>query len=144
MKKSIRKPLLIGVAFVLVAALSVGLTLAFLQSATPVYQNTFTFAGGITLTLTDEATTYKIIPGGNSEKETAVTVITDIPCWVYIGVKGINTTYNNKALVEWAIANGWTAIGSPLGGLGQARPPRRRLSPAPADILIPRPRQERP
>ena len=97
-----KKALLVVLALVLVAALSVGLTMAYLTSTTAVAENTFT-TGDVEITL-DEAkvtamgvkdgddrvtrNTYKLIPGHNYVKDPTVYVASDSEeCWVFVQVK---------------------------------------------------------
>ena len=110
-KKLSKKTILIIASVALALVIAIGVTIAFLSDVTDEYTNTFTFANGLKVTLVDEAATYKIVPGHTQAKTTNVSVQSDIDCWLYVGVKGVDTTIDGKTIVDWGIADGWTELG---------------------------------
>lgn len=124
-KKSlnIRMILSLTACMVLVAALSIGGTLAWLQTSTGPVVNTFT-AGDIAIELkehdydpstgllgTTEVTSesdYKIVPGKNLPKDPFVRFTADSePCWLFVQV---DPSDNWPAKMTWAIDEGWTLV----------------------------------
>ena len=111
MKKLNKKTLAIVISVVLVLAITVGATLAYLHSESGYKSNTFSFVDRLTVTLNDEVSEYKIIPGQTAAQDTTITLSEhDVPAYVYVIVQELNTKYNNKTIVDWAIAEGWTAM----------------------------------
>ncbi len=105
MKKNLKKFLLSTVAVLLVMALSVGGTLAYLQSESETKTNIFN-ANKVKVELTEEGTqSYNIIPGTSEEKKATVTVDNSIPAYVYVQI-----TDTTKGLVTWAPADGWKPL----------------------------------
>ena len=120
-----KKVLVLTLAFVLVAAMSVGLTLAFLTDEASV-TNTFE-VGKVDIDLTEapvdlygdvvdgdrvKANKYKLIPGHEYAKDPIVYVTEDSEkCYVFVkvenGLAAIEAADNNIA--AQIIANGWTA-----------------------------------
>lgn len=106
MKKS--KVILTIISLVLVVAMSVAGTLAFLKVKTTDVKNTFS-PSNIGLTL-DETTTdadYKMIPGVKMSKNPLVTVTSDIDAYVFVKVV---KSANFDTYFEYQIAAGWTEL----------------------------------
>ena len=109
--KARSKALLLALCAVLLVAVSVLGTMAYLTSETQVITNTFT-VGDINIALTEtkpESKQAKIIPGVDIEKDPKVTVKKDSEaCWLFFEVKEEGTFVANK--VTYSIADGWTAL----------------------------------
>lgn len=105
--KARSKALLLALCAVLLVAVSVLGTMAYLTSKTQVITNTFT-VGDINIALTEtkpESRQAKIIPGVDIEKDPKVTVKKDSEaCWLFVEVKEEGIA--NK--VTYSIADGWT------------------------------------
>ena len=107
--KARSKALLLALCAVLLVAVSVLGTMAYLTSKTQVITNTFT-VGDINIALTEtkpESKQDKIIPGVDIEKDPKVTVKKDSEaCWLFVEVKEEGTFVAKK--VTYSIADGWT------------------------------------
>ena len=107
--KARSKALLLALCAVLLVAVSVLGTMAYLTSKTQVITNTFT-VGDINIELTEtkpESKQAKIIPGVDIEKDPKVTVKKDSEaCWLFVEVKEEGTFVATK--VTYSIAGGWT------------------------------------
>ena len=107
--KARSKALLLALCAVLLVAVSVLGTMAYLTSKTQVITNTFT-VGDINIELTEtkpESRSAKIIPGVDIEKDPKVTVKANSEaCWLFVEVKEEGTFVANK--VKYSIADGWT------------------------------------
>lgn len=107
--KTRSKALLLALCAVLLVAVSVLGTMAYLTSKTQVITNTFT-VGDINIELTEtkpESRSAKIIPGVDIEKDPKVTVKKDSEaCWLFVEVKEEGTFVANK--VKYSVADGWT------------------------------------
>ena len=107
--KARSKALLLALCAVLLVAVSVLGTMAYLTSKTQVITNTFT-VGDINIELTEtkpESKQAKIIPGVDIEKDPKVTVKKDSEaCWLFVKVKEEGTFVANE--VTYSIADGWT------------------------------------
>ena len=107
--KARSKALLLALCAVLLVAVSVLGTMAYLTSKTQVITNTFT-VGDINIELTEtkpESKQAKIIPGVDIEKDPKVTVKKDSEaCWLFVEVKEEGTFVANK--VKYSVADGWT------------------------------------
>ncbi len=103
-----KKIILSVVALVLVAAVSVAGTLAWLTAATAPVTNTFT-VGNIDITLTETTgTEYHMVPGVEMAKDPCVTVIGGSEkCWLFVKVEK-SATFD--AYIDSAIADGWTEL----------------------------------
>lgn len=119
MKKS-TKVLATVLSLVLVAALSVGGTLAYLQAKTDTVTNTFTF-GNLELELKETTgSTYPVIPGADISKDPKVTLSTprgynDVDAYVYVRVEEkdwpealIPDTQTRK--IDYEMAEGWIPL----------------------------------
>ena len=107
--KARSKALLLALCAVLLVAVSVLGTMAYLTSKTQVITNTFT-VGDINIALTEtkpESKQAKIIPGVDIEKDPKVTVKKDSEaCWLFVEVKEEGTFVAHK--VTYSVADGWT------------------------------------
>ena len=122
------KTLTLALAFVLVAALAIGGTVAYLTATTDDVVNTFT-VGNVALTLDEKdvtnpdgprvkANSYKLIPGSEYEKDPTVHVTAGSEaCYVFVKVEnGLGTsekasgTDGYVTIADQIAANGWTAV----------------------------------
>ena len=126
MKKS-KKILLLALALVLVAAVSIAGTLAYLTSKTEAVNNTFTI-GNVTITLDEhevedaygetltntvtQSNEYKLLPGHTYQKDPTVHVIEESEaCWVFVKVEdGLAAIEDDTTVADQILANGWTAL----------------------------------
>ena len=112
--KARSKALLLALCAVLLVAVSVLGTMAYLTSKTQVITNTFT-VGDINIELTEtkpESKQAKIIPGVDIEKDPKVTVKANSEaCWLFVKVEQTGTFVTDK--VTYSVmtgADGWTAL----------------------------------
>lgn len=128
-----KKTLTVLLALVLVIAMSVAGTMAYLTSTTDTVTNSFT-VGNVAITL-DEAkvdvygdpvqgaarvkeNTYKLIPGHSYTKDPTVHVAAGSEdCWLFVqvvnGISGLEAgtvTDGYKTIADQMTANGWTAV----------------------------------
>ena len=129
-----KKSLTVLLALVLVIAMSVAGTMAYLTSTTDTVTNSFT-VGNVTITL-DEAkvdaygkldtsatarvkeNTYKLIPGQEYTKEPTVLVATGSEdCWLFVQVvngisnlEAASVTGGYQTIADQMTAHGWTAV----------------------------------
>lgn len=130
MKKKIA---LMATSLILVVAMAVGGTLAYLTSTTGTVENTFT-VGNVNITLTEApvdehgqkvdgdrvtANSYKLYPGKTYHKDPTVFVgNTSEACWVFVKVvNGIAAIEGENTIAsQMATAGNWTCI-DPLNGI---------------------------
>ena len=112
--KARSKALLLALCVVLLVAVSVLETMAYLTSKTQVITNTFT-VGDINIELTEtkpENKQAKIIPGVDIEKDPKVTVKANSEaCWLFVKVEQTGTFVTDK--VTYSVmtgTDGWTAL----------------------------------
>lgn len=112
--KARSKALLLALCAVLLVAVSVLGTMAYLTSETQVITNTFT-VGDINIELTEakpESKPAKIIPGVDIEKDPKVTVKANSEaCWLFVKVEQTGTFVKDK--VTYSVMTGtygWTAL----------------------------------
>ena len=112
--KARSKALLLALCAVLLVAVSVLGTMAYLTSKTQVITNTFT-VGDINIELTEtkpENKQAKIIPGVDIEKDPKVTVKANSEaCWLFVKVEQTGTFVTDK--VTYSVmtgTDGWTAL----------------------------------
>ena len=112
--KARSKALLLALCAVLLVAVSVLGTMAYLTSKTQVITNTFT-VGDINIELTEtkpESKQAKIIPGVDIEKDPKVTVKANSEaCWLFVKVEQTGTFVTDK--VTYSVmtgADGWKAL----------------------------------
>ena len=102
-----KKKLTTVLAIVLVVALSVAGTYAYLTAKTAQVVNTFT-VGNVNIDLTEKTTDYKMIPGMTIEKDPMVTVKADSEdCWLFVKVVKSD---NFDSFLNYDMDNGWTAL----------------------------------
>lgn len=97
--------LLVAVASLLLVTMAVGGTIAWLQDYTEPVTNTFT-TSNIDITLDEDTTDYKMVPGKVIAKDPHVTVIANSePCYVFVVVDKSDNydTYLN----DYEVADGW-------------------------------------
>lgn len=105
MKFSKKSILSTSLAVTLAAATIIGGgTYAYLHDSTEDVVNSFK-ANQVTVELTETPVNYNIIPGTTQVKDPTVKVSATVPAYVFVEVS--DTT---KGLVDYAIANGWTAL----------------------------------
>ena len=110
-----KKKLTLVVSLLLVLALSIGGTIAWLTD-TETVTNTFTM-GNVDITLVETTgVDYKFVPGKEIEKDPKVTVVADSEaCYVYVEIKEeINftkeTNYGFSDYFTYDIADGWEQL----------------------------------
>lgn len=102
-----KKKLTTVLAIVLVVALSVAGTYAYLTDKTGPVVNTFT-VGNVNIDLTETTTDYKMIPGMTIHKDPMVTVKENSEdCWLFVKVVKSD---NFDSFLTYDMANGWTAL----------------------------------
>ena len=100
-----KKKLMTVLALVLVIAMSVAGTYAYLTHITDPITNTFT-VGNIDIDLAETKTDFKMVPGCDIAKDPVVTVEANSEdCWLFVK---IDESSNLKDFIEYAVANGWT------------------------------------
>ena len=114
MARSKKAKVLTSVAAVALAASMIigGGTYAYLQGVSDDVVNTFN-ANQVTVELEEtKGPNYDIIPGTSQEKDPKVTVNNTVDAYVFVEV-----TDNTDGLVEYAIEDGWTALGDAYPGV---------------------------
>ena len=102
-----KKKLTTVLAIVLVVALSVAGTYAYLTDKTGPVVNTFT-VGNVNIDLTEKTTDYKMVTGTTINKDPKVTVKADSEdCWLFVKVVKSD---NYDSFLTYDMANGWTAL----------------------------------
>lgn len=102
-----KKKLTTVLAIVLVVALSVAGTYAYLTDKTGPVVNTFT-VGNVNIDLTETTTDYKMIPGMTIHKDPMVTVKENSEaCWLFVKVE---KSANFDDFMTYDMANGWTKL----------------------------------
>ena len=103
-----KKKLTTVLAIVLVVALSVAGTYAYLTDKTDAVVNTFT-VGNVNIDLTETTgNSYKMVPGTTIKKNPKVTVEADSEaCWLFVKVVKSD---NFDDFMTYDMANGWTAL----------------------------------
>ena len=102
-----KKFMLMVSALVLVAAMAVGGTLAYLTAQTQAVTNTFTI-GNINITLAETTNTYKMVPGQDIAKDPVVTVKGGSEaCWLFVKVAESD---NLDTYITYGLADGWTEL----------------------------------
>ena len=114
MQRSKKAKVLTSVAAVALAASMIigGGTYAYLQGVSEEKVNTFN-ANQVTVELEEtEGPNYDIIPGTSQEKDPKVTVNATVDAYVFVEV-----TDNTDGLVNYAIEDGWIALGDAYPGV---------------------------
>lgn len=103
-----KKTLAVALAFVLVIAMSVAGTLAYLTDTTDAVVNTFT-VGKVDINLAEsDNLDLKMIPGKEITKDPKVTVIAGSEdSWVFVK---IDESENLDTFITYSVADGWTAL----------------------------------
>ena len=115
-----KKKLTLVVSLLLVMALSIGGTLAYLTAETEAVTNTFTFGNiNITLTETDEDNVFDgLVPGAKVAKDPVVTVVSGSEeCYVFVKIEEANNSAGDgEKYINWAVdtAN-WEAVEGETG-----------------------------
>ena len=113
-----KKKITLVVSLLLVMALSIGGTLAFLTDKTEAIENTFT-VGNIEITLAESVDTdkdgkasFKIVPGATDDKDPTITVVEESEkCYVYALIEN-NLVINKEVVATTDLKSAdWTAIG---------------------------------
>lgn len=108
--KKIKKTLVLVLAFMLIAALSITGTWAYLTATTDSVVNTFT-VGKVAIDLTEEnpeGQTAKMIPGTEIVKDPKATVKADSEdCWLFVK---ITESENFGSYMTYSVADGWTKL----------------------------------
>ncbi|MDD5902256.1 MAG: TasA family protein [Oscillospiraceae bacterium] len=100
-----KKKLMTVLALVLVIAMSVAGTYAYLTDTTGPITNTFT-VGNIDITLAETTTNFKMVPGCDIAKDPMVTVEANSEdCWLFVK---IDESENLQQFISYAVANDWT------------------------------------
>lgn len=121
-----KKVLLIALAAILLVGASIGGTLAWLTAKTDTITNTFT-VGNITMSLSETARTYKIVPGAEISKDPKITITAGSEkCYVFVKIdNNLKLTINNAETVvgtpnivadNWKLIDGSTNIYAYYGG----------------------------
>ncbi len=115
--KNMKKILVLALAALLLVAVSIGGTIAYLTAQSAQVENTFTPTGiGVTLTETG-GTDFKLIPGKTYDKDPVVAVAdtTNVDIWLYVQIVDESaaqylSTYDCTLYegADKAGANGWT------------------------------------
>ena len=100
-----KKKLMTVLALVLVVAMSVAGTIAYLTDTTAPITNTFT-VGNIDIDLAETKTDFKMVPGCDIAKDPKVTVEANSEdCWLFVK---IDESRNLDSFISYAVANDWT------------------------------------
>lgn len=119
-KNSGKKVVLALLAIVLLISGAVGGTVAWLKDSTDTVTNTFT-VGDINIDLTENGTSakdspvtnnnFKIIPGGEQEKDPTVTVKANSEaCWLFVKITESNNYNGSTPYVTWSVDRAWTEL----------------------------------
>ena len=118
-----KKTLLVVLAVVLIASLTIGGTLAYFTWQSEEHENVFQVSGeGVEVEIPEDEDgnptiepgwdpdeDHPIEPGAAYAKDPQVT-ITGTECYVYFKVEEVNNTVNGLTVVQWAAREGWVDI----------------------------------
>lgn len=105
--KNMKKILVLSLAALLLVAVSVGGTIAYLQDATKPVENVFT-TSHVDIDLTETKKNFKMVPGTTIEKDPQVTVKAGSEaCWVFVKVE---KSTNLDTYIQYTIDDDWTAL----------------------------------
>jgi len=106
--KNMKKILVLSLAALLLVAVSVGGTVAYLTAVTGEVENEFT-TSNINITLTEsENLDLKMVPGSTITKDPVVTVLKGSEeCWVFVEV---TRSANFDDFMTYAMKEGWTLV----------------------------------
>lgn len=108
-KRTNLKPVALLLAIALLVGTAVGGTLAWLTDKTDSVKNTFT-VGNIDITLKEDTTDYKMIPGFTIDKDPEVAVVDGSEdCWLFVKVKK-SIKADLDAYIAYAFADGWQTV----------------------------------
>ena len=100
-----KKKLMTVLALVLVIAMSVAGTVAYLTHITAPITNTFT-VGNIDIGLAETTTDFKMVPGCDIAKDPVVTVTANSEaCWLFVK---IDESENLDSFISYTVASDWT------------------------------------
>ena len=100
-----KKKLMTVLALVLVIAMSVAGTVAYLTHITDPITNTFT-VGNIDIGLAETTTDFKMVPGCDIAKDPKVTVVANSEaCWLFVR---IDESTNLDDFISYTVASDWT------------------------------------
>lgn len=109
--KNTKRILLAAVAALLLVAVSIGGTMAWLAAKTDPVTNTFT-PSDISITLAETKSDFKMVPGATIEKDPVVTVKGGSEaCWLFVKVEKSNL----DNFISYELADGWTELTSGAG-----------------------------
>lgn len=102
-----KKKITLLLSLALAVAIGIGGTLAWLTAKTDAVTNTFT-VGNINIALEETTTDYKMVPGKPIDKDPKVTVEAGSEaCWLFVKIE---ESANLDSFIDYAIADGWTAL----------------------------------
>lgn len=102
-----KKTIALLMAMMVALGCAVGGTVAWLVAQTTAVTNTFT-VGDINITLTEEKSDFKMVPGRTIAKDPKVTVKANSEaCWLFVKVE---ESSNLKDFITYEVAEGWTAL----------------------------------
>lgn len=102
-----KKKITLLLSLALAVAIGIGGTLAWLTAKTDAVTNTFT-VGNINIALEETTTDYKMVPGQPIDKDPKVTVEAGSEaCWLFVKIE---ESANLDSFIDYAIADGWTAL----------------------------------
>ena len=105
--KNMKKILILSLAALLLVAVSVGGTIAFLTDTTDAVTNVFT-TSHVDITLEETEQTYKMIPGAVLSKDPKVTVLANSEaCRVFVKIDEEGNVAN---YIEYTVASSWKAV----------------------------------
>jgi len=106
--KNMKKILVLSLAALLLVAVSVGGTVAYLTAQTTTVTNTFT-ESKVNITLTETTgETYKMVPGADIAKDPRVNVLANSEaCWVFVKIEKEN---NFDTFLSFDVADGWSEL----------------------------------
>ena len=115
MKKSnsrMSKGMVLFLALMMLVAVAVGATVAYLLDKSTTITNTFTPTNvGVTLAETT-GTSYGMIPGTTIAKDPQVTVTNDVDCYVFVKAE---KSANFDTFMTYEMATGWTPLSGVTG-----------------------------
>lgn len=106
--KNMKKILVLALAALLLVAVSVGGTIAYLTDKTDSLTNTFT-ESDVDINLAETTgESYKMVPGAEIAKDPCVYVYADSEaCWVFVKIEEINDV---DTFLTYEVAEGWTEL----------------------------------
>lgn len=106
--KNMKKILVLSLAAVLLVAVSIGGTIAYLTATSGPVENTFE-PSNVGVTIAESvSSTFKMVPDTVMKKDPKVTVTNDIDVYVFVEITETNWPENN--LLTYAVASGWEKV----------------------------------